>query len=178
MDARTSKQTWLVLILIILLLAGVGSVFSMARNLSNNKGYAPEQPIPFSHEIHAGKKQIPCGYCHLGIEKSKSAVVPPVNVCINCHQVVKTDSPHIKKLREHYASNQPIEWVKVHDLPDHVRFSHERHINAKIECSSCHGDVAKMQRVEQVKDLTMGFCLDCHRSEKVQAPTNCQSCHH
>jgi len=144
--------------------------------LGDNTGYAPKQPIPFSHKLHAGDNQIPCQYCHVGVDKSKHAVVPAMNICMNCHQVVKLDSPYIQKLRDMYANGQPLEWIKVHDLPDHVRFTHERHIAAGLDCTQCHGDVGSMERVSQVKTLQMGFCIDCHREKN--APTHCESCHY
>jgi len=146
--------------------------------LGNNKGYAPEQPLPFSHQLHAGQYEIPCAYCHINTEKSKSATVPAMNVCMNCHQVVKPESPFIQQLKEMYAKGENIPWVKVHDLPDYVRFSHRRHVKAGVDCSSCHGDVKTMARIEQVNTLQMGFCLDCHRKPEVKAPIQCQSCHY
>ena len=162
----------LLLVPVILLAYGVRSLVK----IGDNTGYAPKQPIPFSHKLHAGDNQIPCQYCHVGVDKSKHAVVPPMNVCMNCHQVVKLDSPYIQKLREMYENGEAIEWIKVHDLPDHVRFTHERHIAAGLDCTQCHGDVGNMERVEQVETLQMGFCIDCHR--KKDAPTHCESCHY
>lgn len=161
--------------LTLVLLASVGHTI---WNFGNNTGYAPEQPLPFSHQLHAGQYQIPCAYCHVGTEKSRVASVPAMNVCMNCHQVVKPDSPHIQKLKDMYQKNENIPWVKVHDLPDYVRFTHERHINAGVDCANCHGDVKNMKKIEQVKSLQMGFCLDCHRKPEVNAPIQCQSCHY
>lgn len=146
--------------------------------VGNNIGFTPLQPIAFSHTLHAGNLEIHCAYCHIGADKSKHAVLPSMNVCMNCHQVVKTESPEIQKLTKLYKEEKPIEWIRVHDLPDHVRFTHERHIAAGIDCAACHGDVARMDRITQVKSLQMGFCLDCHRDPKVNAPINCQSCHY
>src|SRR3989338_3380887 len=146
--------------------------------LGDNVGYAPEQPIPFSHKRHAGENQIPCQYCHVGIETSKHATVPAMNICMNCHRVVKTESPHIKKLTEMYDKGEPIPWIRVHDLPDHARFNHSRHIHKGIACEACHGDVKSMNRIEQKKTLQMGFCLDCHRKPEIHASINCQSCHY
>lgn len=132
-----------------------------------DQGYAPEQPIPFSHKIHAGEHQIDCRYCHVGVTKSRHATIPSLNVCMNCHTQVKTDSPHIQKLTQHYKEGRPLEWVRVHELPDHVRFTHKPHILAGVACETCHGDVKSMDRVFQAQPLTMGWCLQCHRGQKV-----------
>lgn len=169
----------------------VGAALKFLFDLGYNKGYAPEQPIPFSHRIHAGTYKIPCMYCHTGIEKSRHATVPAMNVCMNCHSVVKPESPHIQKLKSLYNDQKkPFEWVRVHDLPDHVFFPHNRHIARGLQCDACHGDVAHMDRVTQQHSLSMGWCINCHRGhtapdylfEKGQprgpvAPTNCNTCH-
>ncbi len=126
-------------------------------------GYAPRQPIAFSHRLHAGTMKIPCLYCHTGAEVSAHATVPATSTCLNCHRAVKTDSPEIQKLARSERENRPIEWVRVHRLPDFAYFNHSRHIQARVACQSCHGPVEEMERVTQVKTLTMGWCLDCHR---------------
>lgn len=177
----------------------LGNTFYTLRKVGNNQGYAPKQPIPFSHKLHAGDNGIPCLYCHSAADKSKSASVPPVNVCMNCHSVVKTDSPFIKQVKEHYDKNIPIEWIKVHDLPDHANFNHKRHVAKGVACETCHGNVKKMDVIEQDQPLTMGWCLDCHRGKTAPehlmrapentprnsgieagsvAPTSCYTCHH
>lgn len=155
-----------------------GWLVSTAWRIGDNRAYAPEQPIPFSHRLHAGELQIPCAYCHVGVEKSKHAVVPAENICMNCHRVVKTDSPWIQKLTDYYNRGESIPWIKVHDIPDHARFTHARHIAKGIACEACHGDVKHMDRIEQVKTLQMGFCIDCHRQAEIHASVNCQSCHY
>lgn len=127
-------------------------------------GYAPKQPIPYSHKLHAGELGIDCRYCHSQVEKSHFANIPPVETCMNCHSQVKTDSPHIKKLKEHYDTNTPIEWVQVHQLPDYAYFDHSAHVGAGVSCKSCHGRVDQMEVVEQVEPLSMGWCLSCHRN--------------
>jgi len=158
-----------------LLFCGLATVATVLYNVGDNRGYAPEQPIPFSHKIHAGDNQIPCMYCHVNADKSRHSTVPSMNICMNCHKVVKTDSPWIQKLTQAYKENKPLNWVKVHDMPDHVYFNHKRHIAKGIDCSTCHGDVAKQDRVTQNKTLNMGFCVKCHRENK--APTECSTCH-
>lgn len=171
-----AKSTIFIAVLGLLVVAIVGFVVKTWWNLGNNIGYAPTQPIPFSHKKHAGDNQIPCLYCHSNADNSKHATVPSMNVCMNCHSVVKTDSPHIKKLTQLYKQGSPIEWVKVHDVPDFVFFNHKRHVKKGIDCAHCHGDVASMDKVQQEKSLNMGFCVNCHRANG--APTDCYTCHH
>ena len=145
------------------LLAALGIVAVMNIPTASNQGYAPEQPIPFSHKLHAGTNKIACTYCHSSVEKSAHASVPAVNVCMNCHSIVKTDSPWIKKVWSHFKEGRPIEWLRVHELPDHAYFNHKRHVSKGVSCQTCHGDVANMEKVYQKSPLTMGWCIDCHR---------------
>ncbi|HRK02421.1 MAG TPA: cytochrome c3 family protein [Oligoflexia bacterium] len=193
------KKLLPLVVVVVLIGAGIAALYNVGRN----KGYSPDQPIPFSHERHVTQNGIPCMYCHTGVEKTKHATVPAMNVCMNCHSVVLPDSPHIKRLKEAYASGKPIEWVKIHDLPDHVNFNHKRHVAKGIACETCHGDVGQMVKVKQVVDMNMGWCLDCHRGKTTPpevvsaitkekaadpvkasmlgtavAPTNCYTCHH
>jgi len=142
----------------------------------DNAGYKPEQPIEFSHELHAGQKQIPCQYCHFGARRSASAVVPGLNTCMGCHLYVKTDSPRIQYITKLYKDKEPIRWVKVHDLPDHAHFVHSQHVKAGVDCASCHGQVEKMSEVQQVAPLQMGWCIDCHKENN--ARVNCSTCHY
>jgi len=137
-----------------------------ARELSLvgiHQGYAPEQPIAFSHKLHAGENQIACLYCHFGATRSRHAGIPPASVCTNCHGLLRKETAEIQKLKEAIAQNRPIEWVKVHNLPDFVYFNHSQHVLAAVACDQCHGPVESMVRVRQEKPLTMGWCLDCHR---------------
>lgn len=143
-----------------------------------NKGYTPDQPIPFDHSVHVGQNKIQCQYCHNQVERSPHSNIPALSTCMNCHLVVKTDSPHIQKLREAYDAGGTIEWVRVHMLPDHVKFNHAAHIAKGVNCQTCHGEVEKMQKVTQVSDLSMGWCVNCHRQPENKAPTNCSTCHH
>ncbi len=158
----------------------------------NNQGYAPEQPVNYSHALHAGAMEIPCAYCHFGAERGRYAGIPPAAICMNCHSQVVPTHPEIQKLREALTNNEPIEWVRVHTLPDHVYFNHSVHIGAGVQCQTCHGPVEQMARVEQFAPLTMGWCVNCHRdgggedvSEDRQVPkgqatplTDCAVCHH
>jgi hypothetical protein len=130
----------------------------------DNVGYHPEQPIAFSHKNHAGDRKIPCQYCHSSARRSTSAGVPPMNTCMGCHKYVGTDLEPIKLLTEKYKANEPIHWNKVHDLPDFVRFPHNRHVLSGIACQECHGEVEKMDAtVHQVAPLQMGWCISCHQ---------------
>ncbi|HEX2934901.1 MAG TPA: hypothetical protein VHO72_06070 [Bacteroidales bacterium] len=144
-----------------------------AIDIGRSPNYQPDQPIKFSHKIHAGQNQTSCFYCHFNAEKSKFAGIPPLNVCTNCHVIVKEGSRsgkfEIAKIYEALESNKPVKWVKVHNLPDHVYFNHSQHVVAgKIDCMQCHGDVANMDQIVQVKDLSMGWCVNCHRETNVQ----------
>jgi hypothetical protein len=138
-------------------------------------GYAPDQPIPFNHKLHAGDHKTDCRYCHTTVETSAHASVPPTAICLNCHQVAAQQNPHIKWLKSTYEKEEPIEWIKVHDQPDFVYFNHSRHISRGVDCSKCHGNVAEMEKVKQVESLNMGFCVNCHRENN--APNDCSTCH-
>lgn len=128
------------------------------------QGYAPTQPIPFSHKLHAGMYNIECAYCHTGVYKGKSAVIPSANICMNCHNAIKQASPHIQKIYKAIENDRPIEWVRVHNLPDLVNFNHAQHTNvAGLECQQCHGEIEQMEVVQQRSPLTMGWCINCHR---------------
>lgn len=130
----------------------------------SNQGYDPVQPIPFSHKLHATQFKMDCKYCHYNATKSAHAGIPPLGLCMNCHNVVSANnSPHIKKMRELYAQGKPVEWIRIHELPDHARFVHKRHLAKGVACETCHGDVKSMDRVYQFAPLNMGWCLDCHR---------------
>jgi hypothetical protein len=149
-------------------------------------GRAPEQPIPFSHAKHAGEMKIDCRYCHIGVEKGRHATIPSLNICMNCHTEAKTESPHIKKLTKHYEENIPLAWNRVYRVPEYVYFDHSVHIAKGFDCVQCHGDVASMDKVEQVERVTMGKCVKCHEgahkeqpgiSAQDVGPKNCSVCH-
>lgn len=138
-----------------------------------HQGYAPEQPIAFSHKIHAGKYKIDCNYCHTGVRKSKNANIPSLNICMNCHSAIKTESPEIKKIYAAIENNKPIEWVRVHNLPDLAYFNHSQHVVVGgVACQTCHGPVEKMKVIRQHARLTMGWCVKCHRRTAVNAEGN------
>jgi len=126
-------------------------------------GYAPEQPVPYSHKLHVGELGIDCRYCHANIERSQEAMVPPTQACMGCHAVVKKESPKLAALRASWTSGNPVEWVRVHRLADYVYFDHSVHLAAGVGCVSCHGRIDQMDVVRQDQPLNMGWCLECHR---------------
>ncbi len=182
---------------VLFIMAGI-FISKGAVNLGRSKNYQPVQPIYYSHKVHAGTNQINCQYCHGGANESKHANIPSVNVCMNCHLAINEykgeplyaedgseidGTAEIKKLYEYAgftpgqpwdpAKAKPIEWIKIHNLPDHVYFNHSQHVKAgKVECQTCHGEIQKMGEVYQYSDLSMGWCINCHRETKVQFADN------
>ena len=154
-------------VLVIAALVAAASAGLVARSLARvgiHQGYAPEQPIAFSHKLHAGDSRIPCLYCHSNARTSRHAGIPSVNVCMNCHSMLTKQTVDIERLKEAVQRQQAIAWTKVHNLPDFVYFNHSQHVAADVACRSCHGAVETMERVRQDAPLTMGWCLDCHRT--------------
>lgn len=141
--------------------AVVGLAFS-ANTL--NVGYAPQQPVPYSHAMHVGELGLDCRYCHMTVEDASFAAIPPTQTCMNCHTSIRADSVRLEAVRKSYETGEPVPWVKVHDLPDYVYFNHSAHVNKGVSCVSCHSRIDKMEVVQQEKPLSMGWCLDCHRS--------------
>jgi hypothetical protein len=131
--------------------------------VGNNQGYEPDQPIAFPHRVHAGDNKIPCLYCHYGARTSRHAGIPPASVCMNCHSLLEKQTVEIEKLKEAVQEQRPINWIKIHNLPDFVYFNHSQHVLSGVACQKCHGPVEQMDRVRQVAPLTMGWCLECHR---------------
>jgi hypothetical protein len=126
-------------------------------------GYQPDQPVPYSHALHAGELGIDCRYCHTTVERAAKAAVPPAATCMNCHSTVKKDSDVLLPVRQAFAENEAIHWTRVHDLPDYVYFNHMAHVNAAIGCETCHGRIDQEVKVFQAKPLTMEWCVGCHR---------------
>jgi len=148
-------------------------LYEAGTSLGRQENYEPDQPIKFSHVVHAADNQIDCQYCHTTVGYSKSAGIPDVNICWNCHSIVRDGSysgkHQINKLVDAYEQGTPIEWIRVHNLQDHVFFSHAQHVTVgKIECATCHGPIEEMHRVKQVSDLSMGWCINCHRDTEIQ----------
>ncbi len=162
----------------LLLAAAVGSCGWAA----DEKG--PDQPVAFFHSVHAGDNQIPCAYCHYTADRSVSAGIPSVQLCVGCHVPGSGSQPpenarlafpsaernefwnaEATKLVEYWRSGEPIPWVRVHDLPEHVTFPHFMHVNAGLQCQTCHGPVEDMEKIYQFSSLQMGWCVDCHRGQ-------------
>ena len=165
--------------IVVFLVAALGfkAVINVLFSVGVQQGYAPKQPIAFSHKIHAGQYEIDCKYCHIGVTKGKSATIPSVNICMNCHNQIKsgtlTGEGEIGKIVAAYENNKPIEWVRIHNLPDLAYFNHAQHVNVGgVECQTCHGPIETMDVVRQHSLLTMGWCIDCHRKTDVNTKGN------
>lgn len=206
-DVPFFKNKVIVAVIAILILIGFGVWLTNASEFGRQKNYMPKQPIFYSHKVHAGINQINCLYCHAGAEKSRHAMIPSTNVCMNCHKQIneytgaethplvtlegkKVDgNAEIKKLYEYAGWDpakkdyirddkgaiqaKPVEWVKIHNLPDHVYFNHSLHVvSGKLACQRCHGNIEQMDEVYQFADLSMGWCVNCHRETKVQFADN------
>ena len=192
------NKAYIAFIAIIFFIGGGYMTTVGAMNLGRSKDYQPEQPIYYSHKVHAGVNQINCQYCHAGTYQGKQATFPSVNVCMNCHAAINEykgeplvrengdivdGTAEIKKLYKYAGFTEgqpwdatkakPIEWVRIHNLPDHVYFNHAQHVNAgQVACQQCHGDIQNMGEVKQFADLSMGWCVNCHRETKVQFKDN------
>ncbi|RYF96352.1 MAG: c-type cytochrome [Chitinophagaceae bacterium] len=187
------NKSYITLITLVLFIIGGYFVVRGAINLGRNKGYEPEQPIYYSHKVHAGQNQISCLYCHGSAYEGKQANIPSLNTCMNCHMTIneytgadifkhdgsKVDgTAEIQKIYEHVGwdpasrsytgEGKPVEWVRIHNLPDHVYFNHSQHtVAGQVQCQTCHGEIQKMDEVKQFTDLSMGWCVNCHRETKV-----------
>lgn len=173
---RSTKAYFLYGLIVVFIL---GWTFTTsAIRLGHSKNYQPRQPIDFPHTVHAGISQINCLYCHSGAEKSKVAGIPPVSTCMNCHKGIQegesaAGTAEIQKIYSAYNSNKPVQWIKIHNLPDHVYFNHSQHVSVgKIACQTCHGPVEEMEQVYQFSSLSMGWCVNCHRQTQVQFSQN------
>ena len=193
---RSANGKLLFIASVILVLSVVRMGWNAGLAIGVNVGYAPTQPIKFSHKIHAGENKIQCQYCHSGVEKSKHANIPSASVCLNCHMKIQEGPTYGKEeIGKIYAAtgfnpktmkvdkpSKPIEWVSVHALPDHVYFNHSQHVKVGgIECNKCHGSkdfngkpikIEEMEVVTKVQPLTMGWCINCHRETNVQTKDN------
>ncbi len=147
----------------------------------------PDQPIAFPHTTHVEDLGLDCTFCHRDVAKSAQATIPSAGLCMTCHQAIEGRNDlamaEIDKLQSAYKDGDPIAWVRVHRVPDHVHFVHEAHIRVlsngnppSAVCSTCHGDVGAMEKVKQVRTLKMSDCVDCHRDNN--APTDCTTCHY
>jgi hypothetical protein len=166
--------------LVILLGGGIyitNELVNGAVAIGRSQGYSPDQPIKFSHKIHAGQNGTNCLYCHSSAEYSKAAGIPATSVCMNCHLIVRNGTRsgtfEIAKIIKAYESGAPINWIRIHNLPDHVYFNHSQHVGvAGLACQQCHGQIQEMDRVTQIADLSMGWCISCHRQKAVSFHDN------
>jgi mono/diheme cytochrome c family protein len=189
------NKSYITLLTLILFVVGGFYIVKGAIGLGRSTNYQPEQPIYYSHKVHAGINQINCLYCHGGAMEGKHANIPSVNVCMNCHMTINeytgsagklfredgtevNGTAEIQKIyaaagwdpskKQYVNQGKEISWIKIHNLPDHVFFSHAQHVNAgKVQCQTCHGEIQKMDEVYQYADLSMGWCINCHRTTKV-----------
>lgn len=176
-------------------------IYFSPRNLQ--VGYAPDQPVRYSHRMHAGELGIDCRYCHANVERSQEAMIPPTQTCMGCHNMVRNQSAALAPVRESWETGRAVEWVRVHKLPEHTYFDHSVHLAAGVGCVSCHGRVDQMEVVRIEQPIAMGWCLDCHRNPgpnlrpadqitnmawepdenwqpqvaSVNPPTHCSGCH-
>jgi hypothetical protein len=154
-------------IAVIIVLAGVaGYAYTQIARSSylTNRYLERQQPVQFSHKHHTGDDGIDCRYCHTSVETSASAGIPPTQTCMNCHSQIWSDSPYLEPVRASFRDNKPIEWERVHDLPEYAYFNHSIHIAKGVGCASCHGDISNMPAVYQTHTLQMEWCLSCHRN--------------
>ncbi len=173
-------------ITIFVILSAFAITYYVTRPIRDGVGFQPDQPINFSHKLHAGQMEIDCRYCHNGVDKTRHALVPSVSTCMNCHTVARKNQPEIIKLTKYYEENKPVQWQRIHKLAEFAYFNHSVHVNRGIDCAKCHGDVKNMDKVQQVQSFAMSVCLDCHRNphdklpelQKVNnGPDNCFACH-
>lgn len=183
-----NKRTLLILALISAAcgLTAIMAGGSEVKMPGNHQGYQPKQPIAFSHALHAGELELECLYCHSAADEGRHATVPSVETCMTCHESVEgsTDQARaeIGKVREAFSKNEAIRWEKVHRYPDLAYFNHSAHVAKDLACETCHGDVKNMRVMKQESDLSMGWCVNCHREqnelrEDVNAPLDCAACH-
>ena len=169
------KMSWLIAGLAVAVGAVVAGLALMYLLPLDSRDRSPLQPLAFSHKVHAGTNAIHCLYCHRYAPRSPVAGIPSVADCRACHQFIAPDSSEIKKLMAYWEKREPIPWVRVYGVPDHVYFPHMMHIRAGLVCANCHGEVATMERITRSVSLKMGWCLECHRRHK--ASIDCWTCH-
>ena len=187
-NAFLAKKSLVILTVFIILGFGVNSAWNLMLGVGVTKGYAPEQPIAYSHKLHSGINGIDCNYCHHSARHGKSAAIPSANVCMNCHTYINEGPSGKAEIQKIYDAvgfdpekgqyidgyeQKPIKWVRIHNLPDHAYFNHSQHVVAGgLECQDCHGAIEEMEVVEQHAELTMGWCIDCHRQTEVKVADN------
>jgi mono/diheme cytochrome c family protein len=187
-NAFFERKSLVTLTVFIILGFAVNSAWNLMLGVGVTKGYAPEQPIAYSHKLHSGINGIDCNYCHHSARHGKSAAIPSANVCMNCHTYINEGPSGKAEIQKIYDAvgfdpekgqyiegyeQKPIKWVRIHNLPDHAYFNHSQHVVAGgLECQDCHGAIEEMEVVEQHAELTMGWCIDCHRQTEVKVADN------
>lgn len=161
---------------VLVLVLGAAALFAALFGFRAAAATLPPQPMAFPHTIHAGTLGLECTFCHRTAATAAAASYPSLEQCMFCHKVVGKDNPNLKPLYEAAGKEQPLNWLRVHRLPDHVHFQHGAHIQAGLTCATCHGEVKAMTEVRQVRALNMGDCLSCHRASG--GPTDCATCHY
>ncbi|HVD99401.1 MAG TPA: c-type cytochrome [Cytophagaceae bacterium] len=177
LSAVLKSKIFISIVVVLFTCIAVRSCWVGLMSVGVEQNYAPVQPIPFSHKQHAGDMKIDCGYCHTGVYRGKQANIPGVNICMNCHSQVKEGSRFgkdgIALVIEHYKKNKPVQWVRVHNLPDLAYFNHSQHtVAGGLDCIKCHGQIDSMEVVKQYSNLTMGWCINCHRETAVNGKDN------
>lgn len=157
-------QSYAAVGVVLLFVAVIGFFWYFGSPKYTDVGYRPKQPVPYSHKLHAGDLGLDCRYCHNTVEFSAVANIPPTQTCMNCHKLILPQSDKLLPVRESWATHTPIQWVRVHMLPQYAYFNHSIHLWAGVGCYTCHGNVRQMDEVTQVQPLSMGWCLDCHRN--------------
>ena len=153
----------IVIFVFIGLTSTVGFIWYYGSPKYTDVGYAPKQPIDYSHKLHAGELGMDCRYCHTTVERSAVAGIPPTQTCMNCHTLVKAESEKLTVLLDSWATGKSIGWIRIHNLPNYAYFDHSAHLSAGIGCESCHGKITEMEVVQLTEPLSMSWCLDCHR---------------
>jgi mono/diheme cytochrome c family protein len=182
-SAVTRSSGFIFIVVFIVAAVGFKTTIDGLYSIGIQQDYQPKQPIAFSHKLHSGAYEINCKYCHTGVLKGKQANIPSPNICMNCHTQIKQESPEIQKIyaaigydyktASYSGKQKPIEWVRIHNLPDLSYFNHAQHVNVGgIECQTCHGPIEEMEVVKQYSLLTMGWCIDCHRKTEVNTKDN------
>lgn len=154
----------IVVIIIVLTSIVIAAAEIYQSGYTTGQDVAVEQPIPFSHKHHVNDEGLSCAYCHTSVDKSSFAGIPPTNTCMTCHSQIWTTSPMLQPVRDSYRTGEPLQWIRIHDLPDFVYFNHSIHINKGIGCETCHGRVDQMPLMRRQNTLFMAWCIDCHRA--------------
>jgi hypothetical protein len=173
-EHQTNGERWIIWAGVIALL--MGTMFYLYV-VYPQRDIGPQQPIYFSHRVHAGVKDINCRFCHPFVDRSENAGIPPLEKCFFCHEYIIPQHPQIVKEKQHYKDKVPVPWVRIFYVPDYVKFRHQPHINfGKLDCRECHGSVASLDRLKPV-NFEMGFCIGCHKLKNAQI--DCWlACHH